>query len=657
VSRLRRLAPALALCAVVVAGIAPSALAQTNGGVTDATPQQSANKLQINKIDATNSAAVAVNFTYNGAPADLQKLTLRENGAQVSASAPQLLSSTGVHRALVLAIDISGSMVTNGGLETAKKKMHELVNGKSAGDQMGLVTFGFTAEVVQGLTDDAATLNKKIDSIHGDPKAHTAMWDGVASASATLAAAPSLQHNMILVTDGSDDASSTSAAAARGDAVNSATTVFAIGITQQHQLDKGGLTALVRAAGGRLFIAPQATSIAAAFDQVATALGNQYVTTYASNAKSGRNSLELNVGGTTQRATFTSGGVSAGAQNLKPQILPGTSGPAYLRNTSALFGGLLLFGIALGVAVYVVVQLIVSKRSGLDAMLSHYADTPTGGTAPEGESQGLAQGALLQRAVALTEGFAKDRGFLDKVEDKLELADIPLRAAEVMLFYFVAVVVITLLALVLTQNIIVGLVVLAICLLAGPALLDMRARQRQRKFTAQLPDMLNLLSGALRAGFSLMQAVDAVSQEIEDPMGKEMRRVVTEARLGRDLEEALEDTAVRTGSADFAWAVMAIRIQREVGGNLAELLMTVAETMVQRERLRREVKSLTAEGRISAIVLGLLPPALAVVMYIINPEYMSPLFHDFTGQLALGLAIVMMIVGFLWMRQVVQIDV
>jgi tight adherence protein B len=185
----------------------------------------------------------------------------------------------------------------------------------------------------------------------------------------------------------------------------------------------------------------------------------------------------------------------------------------------------------------------------------------------------------------------------------------------------------------------------------------MRARQRQRKFTAQLPDMLNLLSGALRAGFSLMQAVDAVSQEIEDPMGKEMRRVVTEARLGRELEEALEDTAVRTGSADFAWAVMAIRIQREVGGNLAELLMTVAETMVQRERLRREVKSLTAEGRISAIVLGLLPPALAVVMYVLNPHYMTPLFTELSGQIALGLAIVMMIIGFLWMRQVIQIDV
>ena len=183
------------------------------------------------------------------------------------------------------------------------------------------------------------------------------------------------------------------------------------------------------------------------------------------------------------------------------------------------------------------------------------------------------------------------------------------------------------------------------------------AKRRKKKFVRVLPDMLQLMSGTLRAGYSIGQAIEAVSQEVSEPMGLELRRVITEARLGRPLEEALDGVAERMASPDFAWAVMAIRIQREVGGNLSELLLTVAETMVQRERLRREVKSLTAEGRISAIVLGLLPPALAVVMYVINPGYMSPLFHDFAGQVALGLAIVMMIVGFLWMRQVVQIDV
>ena len=96
----------------------------------------------------------------------------------------------------------------------------------------------------------------------------------------------------------------------------------------------------------------------------------------------------------------------------------------------------------------------------------------------------------------------------------------------------------------------------------------------------QLPDTLQLLSGTLRAGYSLMQGVEAVSQEVADPMGIELRRVVTEARLGRPLEDALEGTAERMGSPDFGWAVMAIRIQREVGGNLSELLLTVAETMV-----------------------------------------------------------------------------
>ena len=110
-----------------------------------------------------------------------------------------------------------------------------------------------------------------------------------------------------------------------------------------------------------------------------------------------------------------------------------------------------------------------------------------------------------------------------------------------------------------------------------------------------------------------MQGVEAVSQEVAEPMGRELRRVVTEARLGRPLEEALEGVADRMESGDFAWAVMAIRIQREVGGNLAELLVTVAETMTERERLRRDVDALTAEGKISAIVLGILPVGLGAV--------------------------------------------
>ena len=140
-------------------------------------------------------------------------------------------------------------------------------------------------------------------------------------------------------------------------------------------------------------------------------------------------------------------------------------------------------------------------------------------------------------------------------------------------------------------------------------------------------------------------------------MGQELRRVLAEARLGRPLEDSLADTAQRMGSPDFDWAVMAIRIQREVGGNLAELLQTVGETMIARERLRREVRSLTAEGRISAIILGILPIALGGVMYAVNPEYIQVLFKHTSGHIMLAGAGLLALVGFYWMKKTIEIEV
>jgi len=191
----------------------------------------------------------------------------------------------------------------------------------------------------------------------------------------------------------------------------------------------------------------------------------------------------------------------------------------------------------------------------------------------------------------------------------------------------------------------------------GPvAVLNNLAGTRQRKFISQLPDALQLLASTLRSGYSLLQGVEAVSQEISDPMGAELRRVLVEARLGRPLEEALQDGADRMGSPDFDWAVMAVRVQREVGGNLAELLDTVGETMVQRERLRRDVKALTAEGRMSAILLGFLPPGIGFMMYTLNPGYMQSLFHDSMGKMMLVGASALAVVGFLWMKKMIEIE-
>ena len=142
-----------------------------------------------------------------------------------------------------------------------------------------------------------------------------------------------------------------------------------------------------------------------------------------------------------------------------------------------------------------------------------------------------------------------------------------------------------------------------------------------------------------------------------DPMRKELQRVFTEVRLGRSIEDALGDAADRMNSDDLRWTVMAIRIQREVGGNLAVLLDTVADTMVKRERVRRELKALTAEGRLSAIVLSLLTPLLALAIWAIQPSYLQPLTHDFFGIMGLIVAGILTVVGWFWLQKIVDIEV
>jgi len=148
-----------------------------------------------------------------------------------------------------------------------------------------------------------------------------------------------------------------------------------------------------------------------------------------------------------------------------------------------------------------------------------------------------------------------------------------------------------------------------------------------------------------------------VAKEITQPAAGEFQRVVAEIRLGRPAEDALEALAERVGSADFKWAVLAVNIQREVGGNLAEILDTVADTLRERAMLRRQVQVLTAEGRLSAWVLGALPFAIALYMYASNPAYIGQLFTSTYGIIMVVVALVLMLAGILWMRKIVNIDV
>lgn len=185
--------------------------------------------------------------------------------------------------------------------------------------------------------------------------------------------------------------------------------------------------------------------------------------------------------------------------------------------------------------------------------------------------------------------------------------------------------------------------------------LGMRISRRQKQFAEQLDDSLALMASNLRAGHSLAQALASVASESESPTSEEFTRVVNETRVGRPLVESLMDTSARMESEDFAWAAQAIGINQEVGGNLAEILDQVANTIRQRNEIRRLVATLSAEGRLSAIILMALPFVVTGFLMLTNPGYLAPFTEGIIGPALIVLGIIMLIIGGIWLAKTVTI--
>ena len=321
---------------------------------------------------------------------------------------------------------------------------------------------------------------------------------------------------------------------------------------------------------------------------------------------------------------------------------------------------MLLAGLV-GAAVFALGWLLLgtAARAKKDREVAARVSAVTGGTS-QPVSQGPVDGTsgwIPDRVTHFGQRFAESRGFSERLDAELEAAGVSIRSGE-----FVVVSVVAFLV-----GGVIGAAILGNPLLAGAAgfacgaaptmALRVSLKRRTEKMREQLPDVLTIMASSLRAGHSFMQALDTVAREIPAPAAGEFQRVVSEIRLGRPTDDALEALSERVGSGDFKWAVLAVNIQREVGGNLAEILDNVADTLRERAQMRRQIRVLTAEGRLSAWVLTLLPLAIAGYMFVVNPEYIGLLFTTKLGLIMLVGAIILLIAGVLWMRKIVDIDV
>jgi tight adherence protein B len=303
-------------------------------------------------------------------------------------------------------------------------------------------------------------------------------------------------------------------------------------------------------------------------------------------------------------------------------------------------------------------SLLSPSGSSVEERMARYAGgQPTPSEVKPGEKKKRSSGRKdLVDPFATLSGDAADKKFSTKVQRDLARANLKLRVAE---YYYIRIGTALGLGLVLglLRDPLSGLVGAILGYFLPRIYVGRRIGGRLGAFNKQLADTITLLSNSLRAGSSFLQSIELVSRETPSPMGEEMGRVVREVNLGLGMEEALSNLVRRIRSDDLDLMVTAIGVQQQVGGNLAEILDTIAFTIRERVRIKGDINTLTAQGRMSGYLVAFLPIGIAVTLNFINPDFMRPLFTQLLGQILLAVGGVMMTIGFFAIQKIVSIKV
>lgn len=310
-------------------------------------------------------------------------------------------------------------------------------------------------------------------------------------------------------------------------------------------------------------------------------------------------------------------------------------------------------GIGLGILLLFagVSALMTGEGGNIDARLARYA-----GNKPDKEDKKQKRQARPDVDMAILTSDVEDKRLKMKVQRDLARANLKLTFAE---YYYIRVGLMAGLGLFLYifRDPMSGVIGAFLGYMLPRFYVGRRIGGRLGAFNKQLPDTITLLSNSLRAGSSFLQSIELVSRETPAPMGEEMGRVVREVNLGLSMEEALKNMVRRIKSDDLDLMVTAISIQQQVGGNLAEILDTIAFTIRERVRIKGEVNTLTAQGRMSGYLVAFLPIAIAGMINMIQPAFMAPLFTQTIGQIMLGVGITMMTIGFFAIRKITDIKI
>jgi tight adherence protein B len=617
-----------------------------------AAPARATDPLTVTVAAAAPGQVQLSAFVHGGSAGQPPAVTVAHNGT-VLPSRPEVVraaASPSESRAVVVVLDAGGSMA-GPALQAAEGAVLDFARAVPADVEVGLVTVANAPSVLVRPTGDREAIGTALGSVPA-ATGSTDLYSGVSMAADLVAG--SADKAVLIISDGQGTGSGgggtvvqkVGAAGVRVDVV-----AFRAKPDQLNSLRQ-----LATATGGTAYPAASPDALSGAVRSAAATVPvwlSITVTVPATLAGSaGSLTVAVTVGATTLTATvpvrFAASTSRTAVASRTTQSIPGLRPPllAVLVFLAIMAAGLL--------ATAPLRRTVRPRRlSQLDRFrLTGQEARRTGPTTAVGT-----QGTLAHAVHDLSHRAADFHGMNASVAVKLERAGMTVRPGEWVLLRTAAAVVGSVLLALLAglPGLLPGA---ALGWLAAGAYRRSRESRRRRAFAEQLPDALQLIVGSLKSGFSLAQAIDAVSRDLPaGPLTAVFGRAIAETRIGADLSDALERAAERVDNEDMAWVVMAVRIQRDTGGNLAEVLQTTVDTLRERERLRRHVWALSAEGRLSAYILIALPILMGGFMFVARRAYLSALWTTRTGLVMLFGSIALMVIGSIWMWRWVKVEV
>lgn len=555
-------------------------------------------------------------------------------------------SNLGRVKSIVLALDRSRSM-QGSSLANATSAARAFVADKNGHDRIAVVSFGDQALSLTRFSASTIDADSALREVTSDRRAGTALYDAIVVAAGKLRTERRPGHVIVVLTDGHDVSSRATIDSAITAAHRAKAGVYAIAIAGR-DFTPGPLRRLARETGGSYHQTSSSDDLRAIYGAIGRELARTWELRWVTAARPGE-VVHLRVavpGAGAANRTFA----LAGAGDVVARDAPSGIIPARAYGGA---GGTLVIALAVALLILFACAFFFAAREGdwVRSRLDPHLGTFRKATKHRRRDQ---RRAVRTRFVTtVEEAFGNIRQFR-RLQRMIERADLPLRAPELLGIGAGLGILLGLFAAVAAAPAVMTVLLMIGGGFAPIGFVSFKAHARLRAFENQMPDLLITLAASLKAGHSFRQGVQSLVEEAQPPASDEFKRMLTETKLGRPMDEALAEMAERVGSKNFTFVITAVTIQRQIGGSLAGLFDMIAETVRQRQQFARKVRSLTAMGRMSSYTLIGLPFFVAGVVGILNPSYMTPLFHTSTGRNLIYAGLAMMTIGSVLLKKIVS---